>query len=149
MMQYITQHVIKRMREQKERDISVHDICFEMLQKELCEVLKSGKAVELQSLLSMYKEYLKQHGYENYDSYTVQRLRDRFKSYYKDKVSFTTEVNKRQSIYNSEISIADAINTASAYKQMLHDQKLLRDSQRNAEKNIIERAIEILRIKID
>ena len=65
-----------------------------------------------QILLEKYKDYLKQNNYENYNVYTVQKLRSRVESHYKNNVS----IIKGQSIYNSEISIADIINTASAYK---------------------------------
>ena len=90
--------------------------------KDSDDILESEKRVELQTLLDKYKAYLKQNNHENYAAYTVQQLRTRIESHYKNNVSITDESHKRQSIYNIKISIADAINTASAYKHILHDQ---------------------------
>lgn len=137
------------MRDYKDRDITIHELCFDYLKKDISEILETGRAVELQSILSIYKVYLKENNYENFDSYTVQRLQARILNHFKDDVSFTAETNKSQYLYNSKISIADAINSAAMYKQMLHDQQLLKGGERNEEENILARAAEILRNKIN
>ena len=94
--------------------------------------------------MERYKEYLQQEEYENFDSYTVQKLRTKIEKHYGNRICFTDEPHKRRSVYNSQISIADAINTAFAYKKLLNDQSLVTDTERTTEKQIILRAAELL-----
>ena len=89
-----------------EREQTIYDICFDYPVKDIDEALESGRALELQVLLNKYKEYLKEKDHESYEAYTVQRLRSRIESHYGSRDSFTDEQHKRQSIYNTEISIA-------------------------------------------
>ena len=56
--------------------------------------------------------------------------------------------HKRQSVYNSQINIAGAINTAFTYKTLLNDQSLVTDTDGITKKEIILRAAELLRNEI-
>ena len=138
------------MREHKEqeREKTVHDICFEYLIPEIDAYIQSYRAVMLKVLLERYKEYLQQQEYESFDSYTVQKLRTKIEKHYGNRICFTDEPHKRQSVYNSQISIADAINTAFTYKTLLNDHSLVTDTDRITKKQIILRAAELLRNEI-
>lgn len=135
------------MRQQKEEvnEKSVHDICFENFLIEIDDILLSGRAVELQTLLERFKTYLQEEQYENIESYTVQKLRQRIEKHYGDAICITTESNKRQSVYSSEISIADAINAAFELKKLNNDKSLMLVTERTTKKKIVSRAAEILR----
>ena len=52
-----------------------------------------------------------------------------------------------QSVYSSEISIADAINTAAIYKEILKNQELT-DNQEISNKKVFDRVAEIIKIDI-
>ena len=71
-----------------EKILSVHDICFELLIQDIESLLLSGRALPLASLLSVYKELLKNEEYEQYDSYTVQKLKAHLQNFYGSKISF-------------------------------------------------------------
>ena len=136
-------------RTKKDREKSVHDICFELLRRDIDEVLASGRAIEVHVLLEKYQHYLRDNEYENYNAYTVQKLRNRIEQYYSELVCFTTESHKRQSLFSSKIEIADAINTAFKYKQMLKNKEILIDEPRNAIKQVLITATDILKSEIE
>ena len=59
----------------------------------------------------------------------------------------TAEQHQTQSVYSSEISIADAINTAATYKEILKNQELI-DNQEISNKKLFDRVAEIIKIDI-
>ena len=134
-------------KEVSQTEISVHQICFDMLTNEMDKHLSTGRALNIQDLLSKYKLLLKEENYEGFDAYTTQKLKLRITSHYGSKVCFTNEINQKQFVYNSDVSIANAINVAANYKQMLSDNQLIENSESNVIK-ILERAAEILKREI-
>ena len=73
----------------------------------------------------MYKETFKNNDYELYDSYTTQKLKNGLMNYYGSKISFAEGKSNKLFVFSSRFSIADAINTAAMYKQLLKDQELI------------------------
>ena len=110
-------------------------------------LLKSGCALRINKLLIKFKDLLKTQAYDNYDSYTVHKLKSRIIKYYGGKVAMTAEQHQTHSVYSSEISIADAINTAATYKEILKNQELI-DNQEISNKKLFDRVAEIIKIDI-
>ena len=126
---------------------AVHDTCFVMLTNYMNPLLSSGRALDMQQLLSRYKIYLEERNYEQSDSYTTQKLKSRFMKHYGSKIHITEEVHKAQSVYSSEICITDVINTAASYKQLLKDTQLIENPECNRNK-LMERVAELLKMDI-
>ena len=61
--------------EKGEKEPSVHDSAFELLVDYIDPLLEEGRALEMTSLLSILKLLLKEKEYEQYDSYTSQKLK--------------------------------------------------------------------------
>ena len=74
----------------KDREKSVHVICFEPLRTDIDEVLASGRAIEVHVLLEKYQHYQRDNDYENCNAYTVQNLQNRIEQHYSKLVCFTT-----------------------------------------------------------
>ena len=108
-----------------------HDIAFTLLTQYMDPLLKSGRALTINKWLIKFKDLLKTQAYDNYDSYTAHKLKSRIIKYYGGKVAMTEEQHQTQSVHSSEISIADAINTAASYKEILKNQKLIDNQEIN------------------
>ena len=132
--------------DQNNRTESVHDTAFKELIKFIDPLLEEGRALELPSLLVKFKTCLKDVDYEHFESYTTQKLKNRLSKHYGSKIILTDCINTLQSIYSSDISIADAINIAANYKQALKDNELINVDE--TENIILDRAAEILLKKI-
>ena len=91
--------------EKVEQSDSQHDAAFISLVEYIDPLLASGKATTLTNLLVKYKRYLQDQEYENWDSYTTQRLKDRIQKHYGNTVSFTNENRKTHTLYSSDISV--------------------------------------------
>ena len=87
---------------------------------------------------------MKLENYEQYESYTAQKLRFRLSNHYGDKIRITEEVNRSIFIYSSEVRIVDMINIAQSYKQMIKDKELSETETRKREEKILERAAVLL-----
>ena len=99
----------------------LHAPCFEELIEQITPPLQSRRAVLLVDLLFMYKEIFRNNDYELYDSYTTQKLKNRLINYYGSKISFAEGESNKPFVFSSWLSLADAINTAAMYKQLLKD----------------------------
>ena len=128
--------------EKDEPPRSIHDLAFDLLVKEIDVKLEEGRALELVDLLKKYKLHLECQQYENSDSYTVQKLKNKLTKHYGSLIKFTESSHTRQAIYSSQISISDVINIASAYKQSLKEKELTDVEYCN--QKILEKAANIL-----
>jgi len=105
---------------------SIYDKCFEKLMQQNEEYICSGRAVFLSSLLIDFKKILEEESNARYELYTTQNLRTRIQKHFGERVRFTEGHSKQPvQVYDSRVSIADTINTAVKYKQMIKDQELL------------------------
>ena len=75
-------------------------------------VIESGRALSLKTLLSHFKDNLRDSDYQGYESYTTQKLKAKLLKHYGNKVKITDEGNDTQSVFSSDVSMADAINCA-------------------------------------
>ena len=105
-------------------------------------MVEEGRALKISQLLKTYKYYLQESKYENFDSYTTQKLKKRLLQHYGSSITVTNSINTTQSVYSSNINIQTAINTAANYKQMLHDTELMNVT--DSDKKLLRRAAKIL-----
>ena len=122
----------------------IHETCFQLLVQDINPAISSGRALSLVNLLERFKELLKENEYENFDSYTTQKLSKRLKSQYGSKILFAEARNSKMFIYDSGISITDAINSAAKYKQQLKDQELMNDTDTTVDQLIV-RVAEVIK----
>ena len=127
---------------------TVHDICFSKLVSEIDNDLITGRALSVNNLLARYKELLQEEEYDGFDSYTSQKLKTRIMKYYGSTVCFTDKSNEKQYVYNSNLSIADALNVAATYKEQLKDGEIINTADLSPTK-ILELAADILKSEID
>ena len=105
---------------------TIHDICFKLLVDEKVDpALSDGRALNINTLLTQFKEYLKDKEYDDYDAYTSQKLKQRLVKHYGSSICVTQEINQTQSIYSSNTCITEVINIAANYKQMIKDRELI------------------------
>ena len=102
--------------------------------------MEEGRALKISQLLKTYKYYLQESKYENFDSYTTQKLKKRLLQHYGSSIIVTNSINTTQSVYSSNINIHTAINTAANYKQMLHDTELMNVT--DSDEKLLRRAAE-------
>ena len=82
-------------------------------------IFDSGRALTITFLLNHFQDLLRDDGgYQDYGSYTAQKLKFKLQNYYRDKITITNEPNQQQSVFSSAISMADAVNCAMKYKQL-------------------------------
>ena len=134
--------------EKVEQSESPHDAAFNALVEYIDPVLASGKAMTLTNLLVKYKRYLQDQGYENWDSYTTQKLKGRIQKHYGNTVSFTNENHKTHTLYSSDISVTDAINSASIYKELMKN-KTIMETPELSNSRLFQRAAEIIKGDIE
>ena len=76
--------------------------------------IENGKAYDMNTLLSMFKNELQKMGNDG-ESYTKQKLKARLKSHYHDRLVFhqSPQQSKPEIVYSGSISLLDVINAAS------------------------------------
>ena len=127
---------------------TIHDICFKLLVDEKVDpALSDGRALNINTLLTQFKEYLKDKEYDDYDAYTSQKLKQRLVKHYGSSICVTQEINQTQSIYSSNTCITEVINIAANYKQMIKDRELIENVDVRTEQ-LIERVVGILKSDI-
>ena len=104
---------------------TTHGDAFTLLAQYMDPLLTSGRALTIHSSLDKFKPFLEDQDYELYDSYTAHKVKSRILMHCGSKVAITEEHHQSQSVYSSQISIADAINTAARYKEILKNNELI------------------------
>ena len=76
--------------------------------------IENGKAYDMNTILSMFKNELQKMGNDG-ESYTKQKLKARLKSHYHDRLVFhqSPQQSKPEIVYSGSISLLDVINAAS------------------------------------
>ena len=131
----------------KTDESNVHDIAFNKLINEVGHEILEGRAIKVKTLLSRFHELLKEEDYENYEAYTTQKLKNKLLKHYGAAISFSGNINTEQYVFSSQISIYEALNTATNYKRLLKDEKLIFVDEN--EDVILKKAIQILSRDID
>ena len=79
--------------------------------------------------------------------YTTQKLKNKLLKHYGAAISFSGNISTEQYVFSSQISIYEALNTATNYKRLLKDQKIIFVDEN--EDVILRKAIHILSRGID
>lgn len=93
----------------------VYTVAFTDFVKEIQPEFKSGKALEMKTLLESYKAILAERfGCTTASSYRSERLKRRLENYFEDQIVFQKQPDpsKPELVYSSSISLQDVINTA-------------------------------------
>lgn len=120
---YVSKSNIKHQSFQEEEGESLYDAAFKELAVEISEGIAQGKAYDMITLLSSYRERLEEKGVDG-SAYTKQRLKLRFQKYFEDRIVFHQQSRKNspEVIYSSQISIQDVLNAAAqASQKTSHD----------------------------
>ena len=88
-----------------------------------------GVAFDMSFLLTKYKEYLRQAGYDNYDSYRRERLKARLNNYFKEAIIIEPSgpANKPDLVYSSHINLQIAINKIAHLKAVAKTKAIVSD----------------------
>ena len=90
---------------------SPHERAFREMTKDISQGLDQGKAYDMGSLLTRYREILEEKGVQG-DSYTTQRLKVRLEKPFGDSVVFhqQSDKTKPELLYSSSIQVQDVLN---------------------------------------
>ena len=128
---------------------SSHDVAFSKLLEYMDPVIESGRALSLKTLLSHFKDNLRDSDYQGYESYTTQKLKAKLLKHYGNKVKITDEGNDTQSVFSSDVSMADAINCAVKFKQLTKNLEIFSTPENEGrDKRMVERAGQIIKADI-
>ena len=88
------------------------DTAFESLISDTETDMNQGAAFDMGFLSTKYKEYLRQAGYDNNDSYKSERLKARLNNYLKEAIIIqpSDPANKPDLVYSSHINLQTTIN---------------------------------------
>ena len=125
--------------------VTVHDKCFAELVKYIEPLLKEDRALLLPNLLDRYKSLLKEDEYENFDSYTIQSLKQKIINHYQDDVCIEYSSTARsQYVYHSSVSVADVINIAAEFKKKQSDLKMINETAERSKDKTLKLAASLL-----
>lgn len=113
---YTSKVNIKRKRESATpREENTFDEAFHRLLQVTTPEIESGKAYDMNVLLTMFRKEIEKMGNEA-DSYTKQKLKARLISHFKQELVFhqPPQQSKPEVVYSSSISLMDVINAASS-----------------------------------
>ena len=90
---------------------SPHERAFQEMTTDISQGLDQGKAYDMGSLLTRYREILEEKGVQG-DSYTTQRLKVRLEKHFGDSVVFhqPSDKTKPELLYSSSIQVQDVLN---------------------------------------
>ena len=90
---------------------SPHERAFWEMTKDISQGLDQGKAYDMGSLLTRYREILEEKGVQG-GSYTTQRLKVRLEKHLGDSVVFDQQSDKTKPelLYSSSIQVQDVLN---------------------------------------
>ena len=99
-------------------NLATFDTAFESLISDIETDLNQGAAFDMSFLLTKYKEYLRQEGYDNYDSYKSERLKARLNNYFKEAIIIqpSSLTNKPDLVYSSHVNLQRTINKIAQLK---------------------------------
>ena len=106
---YVTKKTLHQ--HENEQSESPHESAFREMTKEISPGLDQGKAYDMGSLLTRYREILDEKEVQG-DSYTTQRLKVRLEKHFGDSIVFhqQTDRTKPELLYSSSIQVQDVLN---------------------------------------
>ena len=106
---YVTKKTLHQ--HENEQSESPHESAFREMTKEISPGLDQGKAYDMGSLLTTYREILDEKEVQG-DSYTMQRLKVRLEKHFGDSIVFhqQTDRTKPELLYSSSIQVQDVLN---------------------------------------
>ena len=111
--------------------LATFDTAFDSLISDTETDLNEGAAFDMSSLLAKYKEYLRQAGYNNFDSYKSERLKARLDNYFKEAIIIQPSgpANKPDLAYSSHINLQTTINKIAHLKAVANAEAIESDLQ--------------------
>ena len=99
-------------------NLATFDTALESLISDIETDLNQGAAFDTTFLLTKYKEFLRQAGYDNYDFYKSDRLKARLNNYFKEAVIIQPSgpANKPDLVYSNHINLQRTINKTAHLK---------------------------------
>ena len=135
---YVSKSNLKHKSFKEKEAETAYDAAFKEMSafKEISKGIYQGKAYDMSSLLSKYRECLEDKGIK-VESYSKQRLKLRLVNHFRESIVFHHHPDKRKPevIYSSNISLQDVLNAAAA-----------QNARTRSENNISDNAQQIVNI---
>ena len=119
---------------------------LELIQKIDVDILHLKKAFDMGTLLTMYKILLQRRNLP-FETYRTEKLKRRLVNHYGDKIVFQVQFDrtKPELIYNSDISVSDAINAVASAKSSTLPNTQVLGSSSLSKSSIIFHAASVIR----
>ena len=135
---YVSKSNLKHKSFKEKEAETVYDAAFKEMAAEITEGIYQGKAYDMSSLLSKYRQRLENKGIKA-ESYSKQRLKLRLENHFGENIVFHQHPDKRKPevIYSSNISLQDVLNAAAAAAQ---------NARTRSESNVSDDAQQIVKV---
>ena len=110
---YVSKSNLKHQGFKEKEAETLYDTAFKEMAAEISEGIYQGKAYDMSSLLSKYRERLEDKGIKA-ESYSKQHLKHRLEKHFGENIVFHQhpDKSKPEVIYSSNISLQDVLNAA-------------------------------------